>query len=69
MSLAQKNWRAVSIHRVVLAWLRAERHGGVQNTLAGVPELVWGQGLNALLDRPRLNDPEANRARLRLVVP
>jgi hypothetical protein len=67
MSLAQKNWRAVSLHKVVLAWLRAERDTGVRNILARLPELVWAQGLNALLDRPRLNDPEVNRARLRLL--
>ncbi len=67
MSLAQKNWRSVSIHRIVLAWLRAERDSGVRNALAGAPELVWAPGLNLLLDRPRLNDVEANRARLRLL--
>jgi hypothetical protein len=67
MSLAQKNWRSVSLHRVVLEWLRAERDTGVRGIFARVPDLVWAKGLNALLDRPRLSNPEANRARLRLL--
>ena len=68
MSLGQKKWQTVSVHNVVLAWLRAEREGGVKTVaLARVPELVWAPGLNALLDRPQLNDPEENRARPRLL--
>jgi hypothetical protein len=66
MSFAQKNWRPVPMHAVVLAWLRAERPA-VANRLAQLPELIWVSGLSALLDRADLTDAEENRARLRLL--
>jgi len=66
MSLAQKEWSPISIHDVVLAWLRAERHT-VKSRLAQLPEPLWTAGLAALLDRAELSDAEGNRARLRLL--
>jgi hypothetical protein len=67
MTLATKTWRRVSVHRVVLAWLRAERHTGVAKVLAQLPPPLCTPGLSKLLDQPRLDDAEENRARLRLL--
>jgi mono/diheme cytochrome c family protein len=67
MTLATKTWSRVSIHRVVLSWLRAERHTGVVKVLAQFPLPLWTPGLSKLLDQPSLDDAEENRARLRLL--
>jgi hypothetical protein len=69
MSLADKEWRPASMHKVVSAWLRAERNenDGIRAIFGRIPELVWLPGLNRLLDQARLDDPEENRARLRLL--
>jgi hypothetical protein len=52
---------------VVLAWLRAERHSRLAAALLRFPAPVWQPGLTNLLDQADLNDPEQNRARLRLL--
>jgi hypothetical protein len=67
MSLSQKEWSAVSIHNVVLAWLRAERPTVMAMAAQRLPEQLWTSGLAALLDQADLNDAEGNRARLRLL--
>lgn len=67
MSLAQKNWNAVSIHRIVLAWLRAERATHLARQLAAFPVQVLAPAIAALLDNADLNDSDENRARLRLL--
>jgi hypothetical protein len=66
MSLADKDWNRVSVHEVVLAWLRAERGTNLANRLAGLPQAVWMPGVSELLDRADLDDAAQNRARLRL---
>ncbi len=68
MSLAEKDWRRVSIHQIVLAWLRAERNTRVANWLASLPsDNKWEARLSSLLDQANINDAEENRARLRLL--
>lgn len=65
MSLADMKWTCVPIHRVVIAWLRAERDGYVAEVL---PQTGLSQAqLVQLLDRANLDDAEENRARLRLL--
>ncbi len=66
MSFASKSWQQVSIHKVILAWLRAERLTNLQNFLM-LPEAVWKLAIDPLLDNANLNDPEENRARLRFL--
>jgi hypothetical protein len=66
MSLAQMKWVSASIHHAILAWLRAERDPKLTNLLLPFPPLLWSAGLSRLLDQPKLDDPEENRARLRL---
>ena len=65
MSLANMEWKRVSMHHVVLAWLRAERDGYVAqvqpHTGLSVPEIA------ALLDNADLENPDQNRARLRVL--
>jgi len=58
MSLASKNWKPISLHNVVAAWLRAER--------AEVNKRVT-VSVTRLLDQPDFNDPSENRERLRLL--
>jgi hypothetical protein len=67
MSLSQKAWTRVSMHHVVLAWLRAERGTNVALALSRFPETLWASGLSQLLDHPNFNNPEENRARLRIM--
>jgi hypothetical protein len=67
MSLDAKQWTRVSMHHVVLAWLRSERDTNIQRILAQLPALLWAPGLSQLLDHANLNDSEENRARLRLL--
>jgi len=67
MSLAQKNWSPASIYKVVWAWLAAERDTRVAGLLSSLPAAVWSSGLSTLLDNPNLDDPEENRATLRLL--
>jgi hypothetical protein len=66
MSLADKTWTPVSIHRLALVWLRAERDSNLAGRLALMPSLVWSHGINDLLDEPDLDNPDRNRARWRL---
>jgi hypothetical protein len=62
MSLREKTWTRVSMHEVVLAWLRAERgKGNLAALLQARPDLL------TLLDHGNLNDPDENRKRLRLL--
>ena len=65
MSLADMGWRPVSMHHVVLAWLKAERDSYVAQvqprTRLSVPEIA------ALLDNADLENPVQNRERLRLL--
>jgi hypothetical protein len=67
MSLAQMNWTRVSMHKVVWAWLRAERDTKVARRLSQLPELLWSPGLSKLLDHPDFENPNENRARLRIL--
>ncbi|WP_316176124.1 hypothetical protein [Bradyrhizobium sp. SZCCHNRI1073] len=67
MSLAQKAWIRVTMHHVILAWLRAERNTNVAAALSRFPWLLWAPGISKLLDSPDLNDSEENRARLRIM--
>lgn len=67
MSLAAMNWTPVSMHKVILAWLRAERGTNIAGLLSQLPAAVWSPGLSNLLDHADLSDPEENRARLRLL--
>ena len=67
VSLATKKWTEVSLHNVVLAWLRAERDGYVAQRFSQFPDRVWRPGLDALLDNANLNDAEENRSRLRVL--
>jgi len=66
MPLATMQWTRVSVHAVVLAWLRAER-GRLGELLSATPEMIWLSGLRALLDQAHLDNAEENRARLRLL--
>jgi hypothetical protein len=62
MPLVQETWTAVSVHKVLLGWLRAER-----DTNANIAHLLkTQQHLRRLVDNPDVRDPEENRARLRL---
>jgi hypothetical protein len=65
MSLSGKQWTRVSIHQVMLTWLRAERATNLRTQLL-LPEVVWKLAVDPLLDNADLNDPEENRARLRV---
>jgi hypothetical protein len=64
--LSGKQWKRVSIHQVILAWLRAERATNLRTKLL-LPEAVWKLAVDPLLDSADLNDPEENRARLRFM--
>jgi hypothetical protein len=65
MTLVAMQWTRVSLHNVMLAWLRAERHK-LAGPLSAFPPLVWSSGVAMLLDKADLNNAEENRARLRL---
>src|ERR1700693_2482404 len=67
VTLAIKNWNRVSIHRVVLAYLMAERTTYVAQVEGDTPHLVSSLNIERLLDSPDLNDPEQNNYRLRLL--
>lgn len=68
MSLEQKQWTRVSIHHVVLAWLRAERDTRLVSLIAGnLPQILLNPGLDALLNKADLNDLVQNHARLRML--
>lgn len=66
MSLAQRDWTAVSIHKVVLAWLRAEREK-LAAQFSELPADLWMHGLAKVIDKADLDSPIENRARLRLL--
>jgi len=61
------NWTRVSMHKVVRAWLRAERDTNVARQLSQLPELLWAPGLSKLLDHPDFENSNENRARLRIL--
>jgi hypothetical protein len=67
MALAQKTWTPIPVHRVILAWLRAERRTYVAARLAAFPQAVWMPGVAKLLDQADLESADENRARLRLL--
>lgn len=52
MSLAQMKWAPVSIHKVILTWLRSVRGTNVARTLSAFPMPLWSLGLSRLLDNP-----------------
>jgi hypothetical protein len=62
MSLATMQWEEVSIHKVILGWLRAERDNSkvLTQVFAALPAAV------RLLDAPDLNNADENRERLRI---
>ncbi len=65
MSFERKEWATVSLHEVVLHWLRAERHSNVAAVLA--TELLLVPTVNCILDNANLDDAVQNRLRLRLL--
>src|SRR5215510_5621248 len=68
MSLAEKNWTGVSLHRMILAYLRAERaRVEVVCRNSKLPRLLWRRTLAEILDEANIDDPEENRTRLRLL--
>lgn len=65
MSLADMAWTRVTMHPMVVAWLRAERDGYVTQVL---PQTGLSQArLAQLLDNTNIEDADENRARLRLL--
>jgi hypothetical protein len=64
MSFEEKCWTPVSMHKVVLAWLRAERETRLAGLLGHLPE--W-PAITQLLLQPDLNNSEQNRQRLRVL--
>ena len=64
MSLAEKTWRRISLHRVVLAWLGAEKDRRLEPLMGHLQEWPY---IVQLLDNADLNDPEQNRQRLRVL--
>lgn len=63
MALKDKKWVRISLHHVVLEWLRSERHNESVNG-ALIRHARW---VDRLIDYPDLSDPDQNRARLRLL--
>jgi len=66
MGLAAMKWSPEPVHKVILAWLRAERDTRVAMRLSNAPKVVWPVVISKLLDHPDLDNSEENRARLRL---
>jgi hypothetical protein len=68
MSLAEKDWTRVSLHKVALTYLRAER-AKVEAVCGNskLPRGLWSEALSRILDKPNIDDPEENRTRLRLL--
>src|SRR5438034_11073122 len=65
MSLAEKNWTRVSLHKMALAYLRAERTRLKAVCVnSKLPEVLWSESLSKVLNQPNLDDPEQNRTRL-----
>ena len=69
MSLAQMQWKKVSLDEVILVWLRGEKRSRVLPLFSNTPfpRLTWEAGVNKLLDNPDLQNSEENRARIRLL--
>ena len=67
MTLATKHWSRVSVHKVVLAFLIAERATNVAQAQRDAPDLIASLDVPKLLDMPDLSDPEQNHDRLRLL--
>jgi hypothetical protein len=66
--MALNKWTRITVHDVVLEWLRAERKTQVEVRLALIlPSPIWSVGVAKLLDDPNTEDAEENRARLRLL--
>jgi hypothetical protein len=61
MRLSEMKWRRISVHEMVLEWLRADRDTNVAPLLTAVPEMV------KLLDEPNLSDNVENLERLRVL--
>ena len=59
------NWSPVSMHKVILMAACGAPHLCRKEFIA-LAMAVWSPGLSNLLDHADLNDPEENRARLRL---
>jgi len=62
MSLREQTWKKVSMHEVVLAWIRAERN-------KNDAKQTWpvDADLTVLLDNADLRDAAQNRRRLQLL--
>jgi hypothetical protein len=67
VTLATKHWSRVSVHKVVLAFLIAERATNVAQAQRDAPDLIASLDAPKLLDMPDLSDPEQNHDRLRLL--
>ena len=57
MSLANADWKPVSVHQVISEFIRSER----QTKFASIPAGT------AIIDSPNLDDPLENHTRLRLL--
>jgi hypothetical protein len=68
MSLAEKDWTRVSLHKVIVTFLRSERVR-VESACANskLPRELWSDALSSILEKPNTEDPEENRTRLRLL--
>ena len=60
VTLATKHWSRVSVHKVVLAFLIAERATNVAQAQRDAPDLIASLDVPKLLDMPDLSDPEQN---------
>ena len=67
MTLADMQWKRASLHRVVLAWLRAERKEVAERLAQLHPSLWRPAGFPALLDNADVENTQENRDRLRLL--
>ena len=65
MSLTNMNWSPVSMHNVMLAWLRAERDTHMKLWLSKTH--LPSSEIAVLLDNPDLGNADHNRKRLRLL--
>lgn len=70
MTLAEKEWIEISLHQVVLTWLRGERKTHIRPLVPQFTRIPWtvlSPRISELLDRPDLESANENRARLRLL--
>jgi hypothetical protein len=66
MALAQKIWKRITVHKVVLEFLVAEREGNVAQRLVSTG-IISSSELAKLLDTANIDDPTENFSRLRLL--